>query len=120
MFSRSVRWWVFLPLLLPFLIVGWEHLGGFLGYDIFPATDYEPPRFQSSLLEAAFYAVWWSLFFLIIVPGTMIAAPLGYLLPATFRYGVTLALPATFYTAILFAISLRRGARQVSSPPPAT
>lgn len=89
--SRFARWFIFSPLLLSLLVPVWLALSDFLGYEIFFAPDPATPRYDWAWLSAAFYIVWWPLFFIFEVPGAILAHPFINFIPDRyfFRFAVS-------------------------------
>lgn len=108
---RRHRWWILLPLLFVVLVPAWEWLGVFLRYDLFPAPDPEPPRFDSGVIAISFYLVWYLIMFLILLPGSLVTPFLGVFFPQSISYRISPALMGFLYYCVFFV--LRRSALSV-------
>jgi hypothetical protein len=64
MMTRSIwwpKWWVFLPVALPFLTAAWLLLGMCLHLDLMPAPDPDPVPDYPAWLVNSYYAVYYFL-----------------------------------------------------------
>ena len=116
--SRLARWLILAPFLLSLLVPVWLLLSEYLGYDIFPAPDPMPPRFDSAWLAATFYIVWYPLLAVFIVPGLFICHPLIHFVPQGFlRFATPGVIAGLVYSLgfllvyVLFRAIFRRGSR---------
>ena len=102
--SKLLRWWVFVPFLLVIVVPAWMKLGELWGYDLLGvAQDNPPPRYDSHLLGSFFYAVWWGLCFIAIIPA-MLLGPNLFGQPT--GIGIGLVLLSLIYSFILVAMRL--------------
>jgi hypothetical protein len=101
---RRYRWWILLPILFAVLVPTWEWLGVFLRYDLFPAPDPEPPRFDSAVIAIPYYLVWYLIMFLILLPGSLITPFLGVFFPHSISYRISPALIGFLYCTVFFLL----------------
>ncbi len=56
--SRLIRWWMFLPYLLPVVWFAWLNLGDRLNYDLFPSPDgYDESLKRAPWFESTYFSV---------------------------------------------------------------
>jgi len=97
---KRPRWWILAPSLLSLLVPVWVYLGDVLGYELFITPEPVTPRYDSAI----FYFVWWPLFLVFEILGSVLAFPFNRLVPDSMSWGVSALFAGAAYSAFLYVI----------------
>jgi hypothetical protein len=97
---RRYRWWILLPLFLAILVPAWQQLAFILQYDLYPAPDPAPSRFESAWIGLPFYFVWYVIMFFVLLPATAMASAFRRITSIPIPYRMLPALVGLLYCCV--------------------